>query len=143
MSAGIGASILGEDFHRTGNTPPAAPVDRYERASAHDAARADRARRDARALERQYAWGREERGRIYGKKAHVCAGQDIFGTVADERGGRSWLFGHGHARESRGRGCWTDAAMGVGGMYGHWLGDGDRDIIAHVGEGLAREVCGP
>jgi hypothetical protein len=33
--------------------------------------------------------------------------------------------------------------MGVGGLYGHWLGDGDRDIIAHVGEGLAREVRGP
>ena len=143
MAAGIGASILCENFHRTGNTPPAAPVDRYERAGAHNAARADRARRDARALEWQYARGREERRRIYGKKAHVCAGHDISGTVADKGGGRSWLFGQGHARESRGRGCWTDTAMRVGGLYGHGLSDGDRDIIAHVGEGLAREVCGP
>jgi hypothetical protein len=33
--------------------------------------------------------------------------------------------------------------MGVGGLYGHWLGDGNRDIIAHVSEGLAREISGP
>ena len=93
-------AVLGDNFHCAGNAASAAPVDRYERAGAHDAPRADRARRDSRALERQHARGREERRRIYGKKAHVCAGHDISLAVGGGRNGQS-LFGQGRARESR------------------------------------------
>ena len=94
-------AVLGDNFHRAGNAASAAPVDGHERAGAHDAPCADRARRDARALERQHARGREERGRIYGKEAHVCAGHDISRAVRGGRNGQC-LFGQGRARESRG-----------------------------------------
>ena len=97
------AAAVIEDTHRMGNATPAASIDRDERAAAHDAARANRARRDAHPLERQHARGREEGGRIDGEKAHVCARQEVAQAVANRRSrsGRN-LLGQGHARHGRG-----------------------------------------
>jgi hypothetical protein len=69
-------AILAEDLRRTRNAAPAMLINRYERAGAHNTARADRARRDALALERQHArrCASEESQRIDRKKAHVCTG---------------------------------------------------------------------
>ena len=98
--------------------------------------RADRARRDARALERQNARGREKRRGIYGKKALVFARHDISRAVRGGRNGQGW-FGQGRAR---GRSRRADAVVVVRRQR---FGTGVRVIIAHVDEGLAREVRGP
>ena len=82
-------AVLAEDVHRAGDAAPAPPVDRHERAGAHDAARADRARRHARALERQHARRGQQRGRVDGEEAHVGARHDLAGAAA--------LLGQGHA----------------------------------------------
>ena len=82
-------TILAKDVHCPRNTTPTTPIGRYERAGAHDAARAHRARRYACALERQHVRRREESWRVDGKKAHVCAGQDVAWAAA--------LIGQGYA----------------------------------------------